>query len=218
MLFNNLTYGIQDRLIADYPLIPKAHIHSTLLSCAKLYTPTYLALRQQQDAPSPPYVPNKRPAKAKGKYRELRDSELEKEFEWLECYLVQERAKEDAQYAKDMNNEQCEENGDGIECGCCFSSYPFVRPSGTSNTYTLAHDCGIFLRTKWFSVLKRICFAPIVLRNMRQRSSASTTHVLSVWTSLGVNSPSPSPNCVDSLLPRSVAATLLCSYVEIFFG
>lgn len=32
----------------------------------------------------------------------------------------------DAQVAEKMNNQEYEDCGDGIECGCCFSTYPFV--------------------------------------------------------------------------------------------
>jgi E3 ubiquitin-protein ligase RNF216 len=54
----------------------------------------------------------KRRAKGKGRH----DLEFEKERAW-----VIKKLQEDA--AAGLDNE---EDGDGFECGCCFTTYPFV--------------------------------------------------------------------------------------------
>lgn len=33
---------------------------------------------------------------------------------------------EDEALAEKLNEQEYEQTGDGIECGCCFSTYPFV--------------------------------------------------------------------------------------------
>ena len=49
------------------------------------------------------------------------DPEFEKERAWLIRKLQEE-------VAAGMDNTM-EDEGEGFECGCCFSSYPFVRLS-----------------------------------------------------------------------------------------
>jgi E3 ubiquitin-protein ligase RNF216 len=64
-----------------------------------------------------PYHPSK-----KGKTRAIHDAEFELERNWL----IEELAKDDQEIAEKINEEEYEDCGDGIECGCCFSTYPFV--------------------------------------------------------------------------------------------
>jgi TRIAD3 protein (E3 ubiquitin-protein ligase RNF216) len=39
---------------------------------------------------------------------------------------LEEAAKKDLEIAESVNEEEYEDTGDGIECGCCFATYPFV--------------------------------------------------------------------------------------------
>lgn len=54
------------------------------------------------------------------------DKDFEDEKEWLEAKLQEERAEEDAKLAEGVNEQEYEDCGDGIECGCCFDTKPFV--------------------------------------------------------------------------------------------
>lgn len=93
-----------------------------------------------------PYRPS-----AKGKTRALEDAEFTKEREWVKG----ESEKQDHEVAEKINEEEYAENGDGIECGCCFSNVPFVsRFSSCCLQLT-----GRLNRTKWCSAQKPICSA-----------------------------------------------------------
>lgn len=68
-----------------------------------------------------PYTRKTQPFRpsAKGKGRTLEDAEFTKELEWLR----EEAERRDRLVAEEVNEE---ENGDGIECACCFTAVPFV--------------------------------------------------------------------------------------------
>ncbi len=61
--------------------------------------------------------------KGKGKRVQKHEAELEKELQWIREKLDEEEAKRAAEVEEEL---RLEEEG-GIECGCCFSEYPFVR-------------------------------------------------------------------------------------------
>lgn len=45
---------------------------------------------------------------------------------WLVGKLRERRTAKDSQVAAQLNEKEYEEAGAGIECGCCFTDYPFV--------------------------------------------------------------------------------------------
>lgn len=114
--------------MVDFPDIPKPHLRKTFFSKNALYAPTHLFLAAEKKSGAPlPYNPKRitaRPA-GKGKRRALEDAEFEKERQWLIN-----RKDVDAHTPEAVDEDECED-GDGIECGCCFSSYAFVRLSST---------------------------------------------------------------------------------------
>ena len=51
------------------------------------------------------------------------DADLEREMQWVREKLDEEEAKGSAEVEEELRLQE----EDGIECGCCFSVYPFVR-------------------------------------------------------------------------------------------
>lgn len=58
-----------------------------------------------------------------GSHTEKFDTEFDQERAWI----LEQIAKKDLELAEAINEEEYEDSGGGIECGCCFSTYPFVR-------------------------------------------------------------------------------------------
>jgi TRIAD3 protein (E3 ubiquitin-protein ligase RNF216) len=123
---------LQNQLQADFPYIPKPYLRRQLALHYTLYAPTYLFLSaqekrlQKEDNQEPwPYSRKVKPYTAsngKGKAVLGEDPEFEAERAWI----LEQREEGKVQEEKE---EEYEDNGDGIECGCCFSTYPFVSLS-----------------------------------------------------------------------------------------
>jgi len=92
------------------------------------YAPTYLYLLQHGGTPASvvPVVPS--PGKGEGKAGSkatLDEEEFLKEHTWL----VEELENRHGSPVPDSTPEHLRE-GEGIECGCCFTTYPFVSFPG----------------------------------------------------------------------------------------
>lgn len=113
--------------MVDFPDIPKPHIRKTLFANKSLYAPTHLHfLAEKERGPPFSYVPKRiayRPS-TKGKLRALEDAEFNRERAWLLQKLQPKEAP--------IVVQEDEENDNGIECGCCFSTYSFVMPTCAS--------------------------------------------------------------------------------------
>ena len=82
-----------------------------------------------------PYIPKH--SRAPLKFTDVKDAAFDEEKAWLEAELagignekeVADKEKEavDAVIDDDADDGE-EEDGNGIECQCCFADYPFVRP------------------------------------------------------------------------------------------
>lgn len=115
--------------MVDFPDIPKPYIRKTLYANKSLYVPAHLYLREEQQRGPPfTYVPKKTLYKpsSKGKHRALEDAEFDQERAWLLEKLRGDDVKMDGAVAERVNQQEYEECGDGIECGCCFTTFPFV--------------------------------------------------------------------------------------------
>ncbi|KAJ7343378.1 hypothetical protein DFH08DRAFT_872523 [Mycena albidolilacea] len=123
-----------DQLMVDFPLIPKPHIRRTLLTHHSLYAPTYIFLAEEKRGPVLPYTPKTIPSRlpAKGKRKALQDAEFEQEREW-----IQSRVQVDIIDLEEESGE-CE---DGIECGCCFSNYPFEKMIQCPDAHLFCSSC-----------------------------------------------------------------------------
>lgn len=99
-----------------------------------LYAPAYFALDADQKSEIPNFKPmvtarGAQGSNSKGKAPVHADEEFERERQWLLERLQAEVEREDEALAEQLNEEEAEANGDGIECGCCFTFAPFVSPS-----------------------------------------------------------------------------------------
>ena len=130
LVWNSLLYGIQllifpqEQLMIDFPYIPKPYLRTRLLE-NRFYAPTHLLLVEEEARDPPPYIRKSVPSRVSGKIRARVDIEFETERQWILQQQGARIATSDAhlEAANDDSDDECE---DGIECGCCFSSYPFV--------------------------------------------------------------------------------------------
>ena len=92
------------------------------------YAPAYLYLLQHGASPISvlPVAPN--PGKGRGKARS-KSSHYDEEFMKEHTWLVQTLETRQGLPVPDLTSEHLEE-GEGLECGCCFTTYPFVSFPG----------------------------------------------------------------------------------------
>ncbi|KAG5641929.1 hypothetical protein DXG03_003955 [Asterophora parasitica] len=133
-----------------FPFIPKPHLRLLLSRRNGLYAPTHIsilaqeeAFQRQRDAGEPVVLPYNRrvtPYRPKGKGASKVDDELEAERKWLAEHLAGKgaTANGDASGSNDADDEGCE---DGIECGCCFSEYPFDKLVQCPETHLFCKGC-----------------------------------------------------------------------------
>ncbi|KAG2134049.1 uncharacterized protein EDB93DRAFT_1173254 [Suillus bovinus] len=124
-----------DQLMVDFPYAPKPYLRTQLLK-RRLYAPTHLFLAENRDPP--PYVPKSIPSRVSGKGKEKHDPEFDAERQWL-----LQRQNAPVQPPPDLTNDSdaCEECEDGIECGCCFSSYPFDKMIQCPEAHLFCKSC-----------------------------------------------------------------------------
>ncbi|KAG1729566.1 hypothetical protein EDB19DRAFT_115472 [Suillus lakei] len=128
-----------EQLMVDFPYAPKPFLRTQLLR-HRFYAPTHLFLAEKRDPP--PYVPKTVPSRVSGKGREKHDPEFEAERQWL---LQRQNApvSADVQPLPNRTNDDdaCEECEDGIECGCCFSLYPFDKMVQCPEAHLFCKSC-----------------------------------------------------------------------------
>ena len=121
------------------------------------YAPTYLELKAQQTAVPRPYKALSRPRKGKGKRVQRHDAELELEIRWVQEKLEEDEVRRATEVVQEAGPQETEEEG-GIECGCCFTEYPFVRSHVVSKVLT-ANAPSASHRTRWCSARRPISSA-----------------------------------------------------------
>ncbi|KZT66207.1 hypothetical protein DAEQUDRAFT_696012 [Daedalea quercina L-15889] len=136
-----------ERLYADFPTIPVAHIRSIFRTQNQLYAPTYFRLREEDQSPQPPYR-RKQPSKWQPKGKEKPYEELEKEIAWVKLKFGVEavntavaEASDAATATANASTVGVQPEGDGIECGCCFSNYPFDKMIQCPDAHLFCTDC-----------------------------------------------------------------------------
>ncbi len=111
-----------NQLMSDFPLMPKPFIRKVLFEMRGFYAPTHFHLLEEQAKPSGRYkikgTKSKVPAKTK-----VVDPLFLSERDWVEQKLVEDAVRRDQEAAESIDEA---ENG-GIDCGCCFTTHPFVR-------------------------------------------------------------------------------------------
>lgn len=103
------------------------YLRRRLAAHNNLYAPTYLAFIAEQEEGELPQIRIGRKEKGKGKV--LYDAQFEKERDWILQRQRESLLEKDSHVAEELNEQEYEECGDGIECGCCFDTIPFVRVS-----------------------------------------------------------------------------------------
>lgn len=92
------------------------------------YAPAYLYLLQHGASPFSVLPVAPEPSRRRGKARSKPSNE-EEEFVKEHTWLVQKLETRQASPVPDLTSEHLEE-GEGVECGCCFMTYPFVSFPG----------------------------------------------------------------------------------------
>ena len=92
------------------------------------YAPAFLYLLQHGASPISglPVAPNLGKRKSKARSKSFNEEE---EFMKEHTWLVQKLETRQGSSVADLTSDHLEE-GEGVECGCCFMSYPFVSFSG----------------------------------------------------------------------------------------
>ncbi|KAF8604337.1 hypothetical protein BDV93DRAFT_522453 [Ceratobasidium sp. AG-I] len=130
-----------DRLLrVDFPQIPKEYIKKMFFKNRTLYAPTYLALQGDLEDGTKFAVKktSARSETSRGKRKALVENEdFLMEQRWLVQYL------EDAEIRKAEEEElaQCERDGTGVECGCCFGDFPFSWMVQCPDAHLFCRDC-----------------------------------------------------------------------------
>ncbi|KAL1746733.1 hypothetical protein HDZ31DRAFT_33489, partial [Schizophyllum fasciatum] len=132
----------QEYLQRDFPYIPVGYIRSRFHRCHFLYAPAYLALAEESKGQKLPYKQKSVPYRVgKGKMADRTDDDLEKEREFVLQKKREEEEQRDAALAEQMIEKEYEESGEGIECGCCFTSYPFFKMIQCTDAHLFCKDC-----------------------------------------------------------------------------
>ncbi|KII87947.1 hypothetical protein PLICRDRAFT_176699 [Plicaturopsis crispa FD-325 SS-3] len=130
-----------EQLLVDYPYIPKAHIRKTFFANNSLYAPTYIFLEEEKKNGPATYVTKTQPSRVTGKGKAMSDPEFDKERQWLLLKQQEATIKADEAAAEELNEQEYEECGDGIECGCCFSTYPFDKMVQCPDAHLFCTTC-----------------------------------------------------------------------------
>ncbi|KAJ3490885.1 hypothetical protein NLJ89_g11396 [Agrocybe chaxingu] len=151
------------QLQADFPFIPKPYLRRQLQAHRSLYAPTHLKIAA--DERELPLARDRRPyaLKAtayktpKGKGRAVADEAFERERQWLVAHLEGREAGEDEGAGEPRTEDAVDkgkgkekaaedeepplEEGEGIECQCCFSEYRFHKMVQCPEAHLFCDDC-----------------------------------------------------------------------------
>ncbi|KAF9234720.1 hypothetical protein BU15DRAFT_52263 [Melanogaster broomeanus] len=129
-----------EQLMRDFPRIPKPHIRARLLNHL-FYASTYLLLSEELKQTPLPFKLKSTNSFVSGKGKSRQDPEFDKEREWVALKAQELAASEDAKLATELSEQEYEDNGEGIECGCCFSSYPFDKMIQCPEAHLFCSSC-----------------------------------------------------------------------------
>ncbi|KAI6027044.1 hypothetical protein EDC04DRAFT_175483 [Pisolithus marmoratus] len=129
-----------EQLMVDYPRIPKPHVRKRLLEC-RFYARTFFKLSRDLDEKPPPFKLKLTDSviSRKGKLKE--DPVFENEREWVRKKVAEVAVSRDEALAEEINDQEYQETGEGIECGCCFSSYPFDNMVQCPDAHLFCKSC-----------------------------------------------------------------------------
>ena len=110
--------------MVDFPRIPKPHVRKRLIE-HRFYARTFFRLRTDLAQERTPFKLKMTNSIVSGKGKVRQDDVFTNELAWLQRHVIElDAAAVKASTSQPADEEQDE---DGIECGCCFSSYAFVR-------------------------------------------------------------------------------------------
>ncbi|KAG8756247.1 hypothetical protein FRC12_010630, partial [Ceratobasidium sp. 428] len=105
-----------------------------------LYAPTYLSLRSDLEA-GDKFIRKKTSARSetsRGKRKALAENkDFDRERKWLLHYLEDEKVKK----AEEEELAECERDGTGVECGCCFGEFPFSWMMQCPDAHLFCREC-----------------------------------------------------------------------------
>ncbi|KAA1474208.1 hypothetical protein DENSPDRAFT_840773 [Dentipellis sp. KUC8613] len=133
------------QLQEDFPDL-HAFVPHVLHQSRSLYAPAFFALKRHRDEGT---VPAKRTpavrAKGKGKAKASDDllAQFAHERAWVLRTAQQQRVQLDRELATQINEEQYEDAGAGLECGCCFTPSPFDKMIQCPDAHLFCSDCVI---------------------------------------------------------------------------
>ncbi|KAG6853213.1 hypothetical protein C0991_006116 [Blastosporella zonata] len=121
-----------EHLQIAFPYVPRPYLRAIIAQHNGHYAPAYLfILEQEKEGKELPYVKRATPYRPKGKSKDVPDvPELVAELRWVAEYLEggSESKSDDAKEIVEESDGECEAEDGGVQCGCCFSFYRFVRP------------------------------------------------------------------------------------------
>ncbi|KAH0579736.1 hypothetical protein H2248_002574 [Termitomyces sp. 'cryptogamus'] len=136
-----------EHLQTTFQFIPKPYLRQVLTTYKGLYAPAHLFLAEQEKSHEKqreagqrirlPYSKRSTPYRPKGKGAAAQDEELDAERQWLLEHLQGNEAEEMAEEDEEDDG-SCE---DGIECGCCFSTYRFDKMIQCPETHLFCMTC-----------------------------------------------------------------------------
>ncbi|KAF7425989.1 hypothetical protein PC9H_008351 [Pleurotus ostreatus] len=129
-----------EQLQVDFPLIPKPYIRSVLLLKKGLYVPAHLQLLVDSKLPILPYKRKVIAYRSKGKAPLVEDPDFTTEREWL-VHKLQEGALVPNATGSSQQSITPSDVEDGIECGCCFTSYPFEKMVQCPDAHLFCSEC-----------------------------------------------------------------------------
>ncbi|QRV85512.1 TRIAD3 [Ceratobasidium sp. AG-Ba] len=135
-----LNYALDHLVRVDFPQIPKDYIKKVFFNCKSLYAPSYFALRADLEAGNK-FITKKttsRSESSRGKRKALAENkDFDMERRWLLEHLEEEAIKK----AEEAELAECEKNGTGVECGCCFGDFPFSWMVQCPDAHLFCRDC-----------------------------------------------------------------------------
>ncbi|KIK93205.1 hypothetical protein PAXRUDRAFT_829200 [Paxillus rubicundulus Ve08.2h10] len=129
-----------EQLMMDFPRIPKPHIRTRLLD-NHFYAPTYFLLSEELKRDCLPFKLKSTNSVVSGKGKSRQDLEFNKEREWVLLKAQELATGNHVVSADELHEEEYEDNGEGIECGCCFSSYPFDKMIQCPEAHLFCKSC-----------------------------------------------------------------------------
>ncbi|KAI5984865.1 hypothetical protein EDD15DRAFT_2176650 [Pisolithus albus] len=129
-----------EQLMIDYPRIPKPHIRKRLLEC-RFYARAYFKLSRDLDEKPPPFKPKLTNSVISGKGKLKEDPIFQNELEWVKKRVAEAPVPPEEAFSEESDTQECQEAGGGIECGCCFSSYPFDNMVQCPDAHLFCKSC-----------------------------------------------------------------------------